>query len=93
MREYPYLIDSRLKCVHFESSRLNFSLWAIANMFPVILVTAREQCRIQHWRTPSNIFRRGDQTNCLVWDRHTDIYANASPEEKIVLERQADEGR
>jgi hypothetical protein len=87
MRGYPHLISSRRKTIEWESQCLNFSMWALVSMIPVILVTANEQCRIQHWRTPPNIFRRGDQSNCLVWDRHTDIYANASPAEKLELER------
>lgn len=33
-----------------------------------------------------NIFRRGDQSNLLAWDRHTLLYAEASDEEKKRLE-------
>jgi hypothetical protein len=89
INSYPHLIDSRNKTRLFESFQLNFSLWAISNLYPVLLVTANEVCRIHQWRTPPNIFRRGDQSNCLVWDRHTDIYASASQEEKALLEKTA----
>ena len=92
IRKYPHLIDSRRKSLDFESfdRNLNFSLWALENQFPVLLVTASEVCQIQQWRTPPNIFRRGDQSNVLVWDRHTEIYAKASDEEKRILEQSAD---
>ena len=90
IKKYPHTIDSRQKTWEFEARSLNFSLWALANQFPVILVTANETCRIHQWRIPPNIFRRGDQSNVLVWDRHTDIYAKASAEEKQILEQSAD---
>lgn len=34
------------------------------------------------WFTPANRFRNGDQSNMLVWDKHTDVYRDSSPEEK-----------
>lgn len=38
------------------------------------------------WFAPANRFRNGDQSNMLVFDRHTDIYRDASPDEKRHLE-------
>lgn len=37
----------------------------------------------------SNIFRRGDQSDMLVWDKHTDDYAAAETDRKRVLEEYA----
>ena len=37
-----------------------------------------------------NIFRRGDQSNVLVLDRHTEIYRLASATDKTRLSNQAD---
>jgi hypothetical protein len=42
------------------------------------------------WRKPPNIFRRGDQSNCLLFDHHCDTYAAASQEERARLEAMAD---
>lgn len=44
------------------------------------------------WRDPmlKNIFRRGDQSSCLVWDRHSDLYRDASHEAKLHLAALAD---
>ncbi len=101
MRAYPNLIDSREKCFRFESGftsqggmfedgEWNITNWAEATGRVALMVT-RSGCHSRkHWRSPQNIFRRGDQSNCLVWDRHCDIYNDATPEMKRTLERLAD---
>lgn len=89
MKEYPHIIDTRSKAVQFESGPDNFSLWYERRGYPVRMVTATESYGMKHWRDPPNIFRRGDQSNCLVWDRHTDLYQNADAETKFALERAA----
>lgn len=44
------------------------------------------------WRDPllKNIFRRGDQSSCLVFDRHSDLYRDAAIVQKRLLEKAAD---
>jgi hypothetical protein len=37
------------------------------------------------WRKAPNIFRRGDQSNCLMFDRHHEIYEASTPQQKIRL--------
>lgn len=93
MREYPHLANNRFTAVQFESGPDNFSLWAHKNGYPTLLVTKEGSYALDDWRKPANIFRRGDQSNVLVWDRHTEIYRNASPEEKRKLENDADTRR
>lgn len=41
------------------------------------------------WFSQPNTFRRGDQSNLLVWDKRTDLYAAADEKEKIQLQRLA----
>lgn len=77
----------------FESCQGGFTDWCVKRGYPVRMVTEAETYEPKDWRKPANIFRRGDQSNCLVWDRHTDIYARANLEEKHGLERAADHGR
>jgi hypothetical protein len=98
MREYPRLVDSRETGLLFESGESPtrvapewcFTNWMMDRGRPVKMVT-REVCYdLAYWRKPDNIFRRGDQGNVLVWDRHCDIFDSASPEEKRVLESLAD---
>lgn len=89
---YPYRVDSREKGFRFESGDWNFARWFEENGYPVLLVTWNAEWTRPQWRTPPNIFRRGDQTNCLVWDRHTAAFADANSREKQQLSDAADNG-
>lgn len=90
-RLYPYKIDSRDKARFFESTDWNFSTWVREECgLPVKMVTADGSYDEPEWRKPDNIFRRGDQSNTLIRDRHCDLYNLASPEEKLQLANAAD---
>lgn len=91
MSGYPMLINSRQDAIEFESGPNNFSLWSEQSGYASVMVASDGFYHRENWRTPNNIFRRGDQSNCLIWDRHTEIYAKASAAEKIQLERMADQ--
>jgi len=88
--EYPIVIDSRERASHFEAGPNNFSLWAKSRGYVSILVACDGVYGIEAWRMPKNIFRRGNQSNCLILDRHTDIYRDADPATKKQLEMVAD---
>lgn len=90
LREYPFSTKNRTDSVEFESGKNSLTAWADRTGYPVILVACDGRYYRVDWRKGQNIFRRGDQSNCLIWDRHTDIYAAASPEEKKKLEHDAD---
>lgn len=88
--EYPYTVNSRERTSLFESHhQCSFTGFSLSKSIPVKMVTETGFYDVGEWRKHDNIFRRGNQSNCLVWDRHTDIYANASPEEKVRLEKLA----
>lgn len=89
MTQYPTLVDTRQKAADFEAGANNFGLWAALKGYPSLLVTAQGVYPMEHWRKPANIFRRGDQSNVLVWDRHTDLYAQADSTTKAQFERDA----
>lgn len=101
LRKYPWKINSREECFHFESGfdsngklyqngEKSFTNWMIKQAKPVLMVTRNGCYTRENWRGPANIFRRGDQSNCLVWDRHCDIYEAANQEGKQRLEALAD---
>jgi hypothetical protein len=54
------------------------------------MVTWDEVCAKAEWRTPANIFRRGDQSNALVRDRYFDVYDSLDAEGKALHEALAD---
>lgn len=103
IRKYPHEIDSRDKCFRFECGCDSkgtplfldwcFTDWVCTIGKPALMLTWDGIHAIHQWRTPPNIFRRGDQSNCIVWDRHCDIWDSATPEEKAVLSNRADNGR
>lgn len=94
LTDYPVLIDSREAAVrmeHYDDNPLgNFTEWCEGRSVPGRIVTFDGVYEKPDWFTPLNRFRNGDQSNVLIWDRHTDIYAASSPEEKLALERAID---
>jgi hypothetical protein len=94
-KKYPHNITSRDQGVFFECGdgclyewfgewRSFVVYWG--GCFDV------EASNIAYALTPDNIYRRGKQTNCLVFDRHTDAYRDADETEKRRLERMCFEG-
>lgn len=90
IREYPFTITNRADAGMFEASPNSISAWADRVGYPCILVAAQGRYYRVDWRKGPNIFRRGDQSNCLVFDRHTDLYRDADAATKAKLEHDAD---
>jgi hypothetical protein len=88
--DYPLDVRCRYEACVFEHSPQSFSLWALKKGLPVCAVTRSGVDQLAESRNRSDIFRRGNQGNLLIHDRHTIVYGNASPAEKERLERQAD---
>jgi hypothetical protein len=88
-RCFPFTVDSRADGFRFESCEWNFCRWYADHGWPVKMVAADGFYDRAQWRKPDNIFRRGDQSNMLVRDRHTDVYFAAGKEEKMRLDRTA----
>lgn len=93
MRDYPILVNDRERCNQFEASENSFTRWALHRDIPVLLMSwsGHPARTVNQWRDADfNGFRRGDQSDVLVWDRHTDLYRDANPSHKLELERYAD---
>lgn len=89
-RRYPYIIDNREKGFRFESGVWNFTQWFTDMGWRTLMVAWDGVYDKPNWRKPKEIFRRGNQTNLIAYDRHSHIYASASAHDKKVLERSAD---
>lgn len=78
----------------WHANSFECGLWSFTDFMKdkVFMVSWNGYAAWPAWRDPmlKNIFRRGDQSSCLVFDRHSDIYRDASPEEKLRLEKAAD---
>jgi hypothetical protein len=91
LREYPIHVKDRYSCNSFEASEHSITRFVQRLGKPAMLVTADGSNWVQpNWRAASNIFRRGDQSNVLVWDRHTDLYRDSDSDYKRQLELVAD---
>ena len=92
MRDYPILCDSRPKTYTFECAggKDTFTSYCIQRGLQTRLVTWDGCYTLPDWRKPENIFRRGDQSNILVKDRHVDTYEASDEAGKQVLSRLAD---
>ncbi len=92
IRDYPHLIDTRAKGQKFECGEWCLTSWIKSRKLPTMQVTWDSEQDEAHWRDPKEqgIYRRNNQSAMLVWDRHSDLYRDASAEEKIRLEKMAD---
>ena len=90
LRQYPVEIKGRSDAPKFETGPQSITAFVSSLNLPCLQVTWDGIQGPQEWREPENIFRKGNQEQCLVWDRHTDIYRDAEPEEKLKLEKLAD---
>lgn len=89
-RQYGYTVNSKQDSFDFEHGTNSVcEMFARANL-PVLMVTWDGCYSRPDWRTPANIFRRGDQSNCIAFDRHTDIYEASPPNIKSALEKYTD---
>jgi hypothetical protein len=89
---YPHIIDTREKGQKFETGEFCLTTWAFGKNLPTMQVTWDGEQDEKHWRDPQHtgIYRRGNQNEMLVWDKHSDAFRDASPEEKVRLSKMAD---
>lgn len=82
MLMYPIKITSKRQRYDFEHGPNAF--WKIVSLygFPVKLVTWDGEYDWQDWRKPPNIFRRGDQSNCIAFWHHCKRFDVATQAEK-----------
>lgn len=93
-RRFPYTVVDRPTAFKFESGEWNYMEWFRERGLPVKMVTWTGCYDVPEWRDFSvpNIFRRGDQSNLLVHDKHSDFYAAANPATKRHLEAVSGDG-
>ena len=98
-KKYPVKIVSRDQGTFFEVYDGSLFEWYARRNMPVVLVNAtacvsfigeHPPCYI--WTRP-NIYRSGNQSQVIVWDKHTDAYRDADDNRKRELERWCFTGR
>lgn len=90
-REYPVKLDTRDKGVPFEVGNGDepgsLTKWmALRKKLPQVVYFDSSHGQLT-WDSVDNIFRRGNQEQMLVWDRHSDLWRDADEAEKQRLAR------
>lgn len=88
--EYPVKVRTRYDACVFEHSPVNFSQWALGRRLAVEVVMRSGVSPLGQSRQGANVFRRGNQEDLIVRDRHALVYDAASPIERERLECAAD---
>lgn len=88
MKQYPHLIDSRIKEYFQESGEGCLLDWfrSIGRKAYIVSWSGVREVIDRPVET-ENGWRCGDQSDVLIWDKHSDIYANASDADKAKLHR------
>lgn len=89
MATYPHIINSRAVGPKFEvgvdNPNGNLLEWFESRGLPVMLLFFDGGATKENWFKVENRFRHGDQSNMLIWDKHSDLWLKASPEERARL--------
>ena len=94
VNSYPHQVNDREDTYRFEvfgfpPHNVNFTQWVRSKGHKTMLVTWDGVYDLPDWRKPPNIFRRGDQSNLIVKDRHCEAYEVSDAEGKQRLEKLA----
>lgn len=87
---YPHKVETLEDRYEFEWGKGAF--WRRVNKagLPVKMITWDGVWGMDQLRVPPNIYRRGDQSNCLIYFRHSDAYDAADAATKKRMEGHAD---
>jgi hypothetical protein len=90
LASYPIKVETKVQRYDFEHGPNAFWKKVAERGYPVKLVTWDGEYDWQDWRKPPNIYRRGNQSNILVYFHHCTRYAMMKPAIKTRMEASAD---
>lgn len=76
---YPHKITSAIEEYYFECGGWNVLHWYQSIGKQVLMVTFDGEYAQADWAAPANTFCKGDQSNLLNWDRHTEAHRLGIP--------------
>lgn len=89
-RAYPHEILTREDGQKAEVGEWSLSDWFRKQELPLVQILWDEDNLAWNWRKPEGTFRRGEQNACLMWDKHTQAFADADEDEKLRLRAMSD---
>lgn len=90
LRNYPYHVDTREQRYAFEHGPKACWRRAARMGLPVKLVTWIREYNWRDWRMEDNIYRRGNQSSCLTYFRHSDNFETADPMTRLRMSQLSD---
>lgn len=90
VRAYPKNVRTYQDRYDFEASNVSITRLAERVRLGCWLVTWEGVYAKKNWRTPTNIFRRGDQSNALIYDRHFDLFEAMDDDARLLWTSLAD---
>ena len=88
--EYPHPVITKSDRYDFEHGPRAFWRHVQRRGLPALLVTWDGEYDWRDWRKPPNIYRRGNQGNCLTFYRHSTNFGLASPANQAIMAHSAD---
>jgi hypothetical protein len=88
--DYPVKVNGKPERYAFEHGRE--ALWKMvdADGLPAKLVTWDGEYDWRQWRVPPDIYRRGSQSNCVTFFRHSMNFAFADAQQRAYMSSLAD---
>lgn len=90
LASYPITVTTQEQRYDFEHGPNALWKLAYAAGIKVRLVTWCGEYEWKDWRKPENLFRRGDQSNCLIYWHHHTKYEVAHPSMQKAMRRNTD---
>ena len=76
LNQYAGSTDTKTEQYQFEHGENCITNIALRSNLKTMLVTWDKAWESHEWHAAPNSFRSGDQSNCVTFDKHTDIYEN-----------------
>ncbi len=90
IQRYPHGCNSREESFEHEAGENSLSTWCLDQGFGAWVVTPEKTVPLLESRSLENVFRKGDQSNIWIFDKHTELFERASREEREALTSRAD---
>ena len=92
LAEYPHVVRTKADRYALEHGPVDRCLWkrCLRDGIKVRIATWDGVYEWWDWRKPPNVYRRGDQSNCITFFRHSSNFGAANPKTREFMSKLAD---